>query len=189
MGNALLRKKRDVKSIGKNQPQERRFGLKIQLLVNGTTPLNVLQLLNTELSRKNILNAPRYHINTAIVSRIPTVVMSHNKNATMSHTKTTKTTRQVAKQVPIRVCGNHRTALNDNEEHFGGSNVFDIRTTDDDHNPEDDAEVIAFGQQKEKIDEGLLQQKEDVEDIIKEKAKAKKETEKEVDDEAISFGR
>merc|ERR1712000_657461 len=121
-----------------------------------------------------------------IVSRIPTVVMSHNKNATMSHTKTA---RQVAKQVPIRVCGNHRTALNDNEENFGGSNVFDIRTTDDDHNPEDDAEVIAFGQQKEKIDEGLLQQKEDVEDIIKEKAKAKEETEKEVDDEAISFGR
>merc|ERR1712038_943677 len=150
------------------------------------------------------------------VSRIPTVAMSHNRSATMSHTKIVKTTkrkdvshtrtvkifqskkcrdehtktpRQVAKQVPIRVCGNHRTALNDNEEKFGGSNVFDIRTTDDDHNPEDDAEVIAFGQQKEKIDEGLLQQKEEVEDIIKEKAKAKKETEKEVDDEAISFGR
>merc|ERR1712018_872699 len=92
--NVLQRKKRDVKSIGKNQPQERRFGLKIQLLVNGTTPLNVLQLLSTELSRKNILNAPRYHINTAIVSRIPTVVMSHNKSATMSHTKTVKTTKR-----------------------------------------------------------------------------------------------
>merc|ERR1711994_991727 len=92
--NALLRKKRDVRSIGKNRPQERRFGLKIQLLVNGTTPLNVLQLLNTELSRKNILNAPRYHINTAIVSRIPTVVMSHNRSAKMSHTKTVKTTKR-----------------------------------------------------------------------------------------------
>ena len=31
--------------------------------------------------------------------------------------------------------------------------------------------------------------KEEIEDIIKEKTKAKKETEKEVDDEAISFGR
>merc|ERR1711994_1022524 len=92
--NALLRKKRDVRSIGKNQPQERRFGLKIQLLVNGTTPLNVLQLLNTELSKKNILNAPRYHINTAIVSRIPTVVMFLNRSATMSHTKTVKTTKK-----------------------------------------------------------------------------------------------
>merc|ERR1712141_571454 len=92
--SVLQRKKRDVKSIGKNQPQERRFGLKIQLLVNGTTPLNVLQLLNTELSRKNILNAPRYHINTAIVSRIPTVVMFHNKSATMSHTKIVKTTKK-----------------------------------------------------------------------------------------------
>merc|ERR1712038_1301843 len=89
--NALRRKKRDVRSIGKNQPQERRFGLKIQRHVNGTTPLNVLQLLNTELSKKNILNAPRYPINTAIVSRIPTVGMSHNRSATMSHTKTVKT--------------------------------------------------------------------------------------------------
>merc|ERR1711994_584949 len=89
--NALLRKKRDVRSIGKNRPQERRFGLKIQQLVNGTMLLNVLQLLNTELSKKNILNAPKYHINTAIVSRIPTVAMSHNKSATMSHTKTVKT--------------------------------------------------------------------------------------------------
>merc|ERR1712165_223617 len=86
--------KRDVRSIGKNQPQERRFGLKIQRLVNGTTPLNVLQLLNTELSKKNILNVPRYHTNTAIVSRIPIVVMSHNKSATMSHTKTVKTTKR-----------------------------------------------------------------------------------------------
>merc|ERR1719422_2569950 len=92
--NALQRKKRDVRSIGKNQPQERKFGLKIQRLVNGTTPLNVLQLLNTELSKKNILNAPRYHINTAIVSRIPTVVMSHNRSVTMSHTKTVKTTKR-----------------------------------------------------------------------------------------------
>merc|ERR1712165_386152 len=92
--NALQRKKRDVRSIGKNQLQERRFGLKIQQLVNGTMPLNVLQLLNTELSKKNILNAPRYHINTAIVSRIPTAVMSHNKSATMSHTKTVKTTKK-----------------------------------------------------------------------------------------------
>merc|ERR1712141_254702 len=92
--NALQRKKRDVRSIGKNQHQERRFGLKIQQLVNGTMPLNVLQLLNTELSKKNILNAPRYHINTAIVSRIPTVVMSHNRSATMSHTKTVKTTKK-----------------------------------------------------------------------------------------------
>merc|ERR1711902_321778 len=92
--NALQRKKRDVRSIGKNQPQERRFGLKIQQLVNGTMPLNVLQLLNTELSKKNILNAPRYHINIAIVSRIPTVVMSHDRSATMSHTKTVKTTKK-----------------------------------------------------------------------------------------------
>merc|ERR1712141_56489 len=51
----------------------------------------------------------------------------------------------------------------------------------------DDAEVIAFGQQKEKIDEGLLQQKEEVEDIIKEKAKDKKETEKEVNSFVIYF--
>merc|ERR1712038_1617561 len=92
--NALQRKKRDVRSIGKNQPQERRFGLRIQRLVNGTTPLNVLQLLNTGLSKKNILNAPRYHINTVIVSRIPTVVMSHNKSATMSHTKIVMTTKR-----------------------------------------------------------------------------------------------
>merc|ERR1711902_81485 len=92
--NALQRKKRDVRSIGKNQPQERRFGLKIQQLVNGTMLLNVLLLLNTELSKKNILNAPKYHINTAIVSRIPTVAMSHNKSATMSHTKTVKTTKR-----------------------------------------------------------------------------------------------
>merc|ERR1711997_1326965 len=92
--NALQRKKRDVRSIGKNQPQERRFGLKIQRLVNGMMPLNVLQLLNTELSKKNILNAPRYRTNTAIVSRIPTVAMSHNRSATMSHTKTVKTTRK-----------------------------------------------------------------------------------------------
>merc|ERR1712186_98288 len=88
--NASQRKKRDVRSIGKNQPQERRFGLRIQRLVNGTTPLNVLQLLNIELSRKNILNAPRYRISTAIVSKIPTVVMSRNRSATMSHTKTVK---------------------------------------------------------------------------------------------------
>merc|ERR1712001_291435 len=54
----------------------------------------LLQLLNTELSKKNILNAPRYHINTAIVSRIPTVAMSHNRSATMSHTKTVKTTKK-----------------------------------------------------------------------------------------------
>merc|ERR1712165_127398 len=92
--NASQRKKRDVRSIGKNQPQERRFGLRIQPLVNGTTPLNVLQLLNTELSKKNILNAPRYPINTAIVSRIPSVGMSHNRSATMSHTKTVKTTKK-----------------------------------------------------------------------------------------------
>merc|ERR1711899_280709 len=68
-----------------SQPQERRFGLKIQRPANGTTLLNVLLLLNTELSKKNILNAQRYHINTAIVSRILIVVMSHNKTV-----KTTK---------------------------------------------------------------------------------------------------
>merc|ERR1712141_571168 len=99
-----------------------------------------------------------------------------------------KTPRQVAKQIPIRVCGNHRTAYNEDEENFGNSNVFDIRTTDG-HDPEDDAEVIAFGQQKEKIDPGFLQQKEDVEDIIKEKTKDKKDSKKETDADAISFGR
>jgi hypothetical protein len=99
-----------------------------------------------------------------------------------------KTPRQVAKQIPIRVCGNHRTAYNEAEENFGNSNVFDIRTTDG-HDPEDDAEVIAFGQQKEKIDPGFLQQKEDVEDIIKEKTKDKKDSKKETDADAISFGR
>merc|ERR1711994_1023360 len=57
-------------------------------------PLNVLQLQNTEQSKKNIRNAQRYHINTAIVSRIPTVVMSHNRSAMMSHTKTVKTTKK-----------------------------------------------------------------------------------------------
>merc|ERR1711899_291478 len=77
-----------------SQPQERRFGLKIQRPANGTTLLNVLLLLNTELSKKNILNAQRYHINTAIVSRILIVVMSHNKSATISHTKTVKTTKK-----------------------------------------------------------------------------------------------
>merc|ERR1711909_185804 len=76
-----------------------------------------------------------------------------------------KTPRQVAKQIPIRVCGNHRTAYNEDEENFGNSNVFDIRTTDS-HDPEDDAE-----------------------DIIKEKSKAKKDSKKEVDDDAISFGK
>merc|ERR1712095_191458 len=99
-----------------------------------------------------------------------------------------KTPRQIAKQIPIRVCGNHRTAYNEDEENFGNSNVFDIRTTDS-HDPEDDAEVIAFGQQKEKIDPGFLQQKEDVEDIIKEKTKDKKDSKKETDADAISFGR
>merc|ERR1719351_176583 len=60
--NASQRKKRDVKNIGKNQPQERRFGWKIQLPANGTMLLNVLLLLNTEPNKRGIRNAPRYHI-------------------------------------------------------------------------------------------------------------------------------
>merc|ERR1711997_1234463 len=60
--NVSQRKKRDVKNIGKNQPLERRFGWKIQLPANGTMPLNVPLLLNTELNKKGILNVPRYHI-------------------------------------------------------------------------------------------------------------------------------
>ena len=60
--NASQRKKRDVKNIGKNQAQERRFGWKIQLPANGTMPLNVLPLPNTEPNKRSILNVPRYHI-------------------------------------------------------------------------------------------------------------------------------
>jgi len=100
-----------------------------------------------------------------------------------------KTPRQVAKQIPVRVCGNRRTPYNEHDqENFGGSNVFDVRTTDE-HDPENDAEVIAFGQQKEKVDPGLFQQKEDVEDIVKEKSNEKEGDKKEADDDAISFGR
>merc|ERR1712186_3101 len=64
--NASPRKKRDVRSIGKNEAQERRFGSKVQQLVNGTMHHNVLQLLNTEPNKRNILNAPKFHINIAI---------------------------------------------------------------------------------------------------------------------------
>merc|ERR1719245_2518354 len=100
-----------------------------------------------------------------------------------------KTPRQVAKQIPVRVCGNHRTPYNErDQENFGGSNVFDVRTTDE-HDPENDAEVIALGQQKEKVDPGLFQQKEDVEDIVKEKSKENEGDKKEADNDAISFGR
>jgi len=100
-----------------------------------------------------------------------------------------KTPRQVAKQIPVRVCGNRRTPYNEHDqENFGGSNVFDVRTTDE-HDPENDAEVIAFGQQKEKVDPGLFQQKEDVEDIVKEKSKENEGDKKEADNDAISFGR
>ena len=66
--------------------------------------------------------------------------------------------------------------------------MFDVRTTDE-RDPENDAEVIAFGQQKEKVDPGLFQQKEDVEDIVKEKSKENEGDKKEADNDAISFGR
>merc|ERR1712223_2061261 len=88
--NASQRKKRDVRSIGKNQPQERRFGLKIQRHVNGAMPLNVPQLLNTEPSKKNIRNAPMSHINTVKttkrrdVSPIKTVKIFQSKNVETS---------------------------------------------------------------------------------------------------------
>merc|ERR1712062_801056 len=88
--NVSPRKKRDVRSIGKNEAQERRFGLKIQQLVNGTMHLNVLQLLNTEPNKRNILNAPKFHISIAIELRTPTVVRSLNRNATTFHTKIAK---------------------------------------------------------------------------------------------------
>ena len=100
-----------------------------------------------------------------------------------------KTPRQVAKQIPVRICGNRRTPYTKHDQgNFRGSKVFDARTTDE-NDPENDAEVIAFGQQKEKVDPGLFQQKEDVESIVKEKSKEKEGDKKEADNDAISFGR
>merc|ERR1712001_443768 len=78
-----------------------------------------------------------------------------------------KVPRQVAKQIPIRVCGDRRELYNA-EPSFDGSGVFDVRSDGDEHDPEDDVETIAFGQQKEKIDPGLFsQQTEDTISIIK----------------------
>merc|ERR1711881_478818 len=59
-----------------------------------------------------------------------------------------KVPRQVAKQIPIRVCGDRRELYNA-EPSFDGSGVFDVRSDGDEHDPEDDVETIAFGQQTE----------------------------------------
>lgn len=94
------------------------------------------------------------------------------------------TPKQIAKQVPIRVCGNRREKYNDGGN-FDGSSVFDIRNGNDnnEHDPEDDAEVIAFGQQQvEEIDPGLLEQK--VKDVVKKKSDPKKDGE----DDTVTFG-
>ena len=78
-----------------------------------------------------------------------------------------KVPKQVAKQIPIRVCGDRRELYNA-EPSFDGSGIFDVRSDGDEHDPEDDVETIAFGQQKEKIDPGLFsQQTEDTISIIK----------------------
>merc|ERR1712141_612058 len=69
-----------------------------------------------------------------------------------------KVPKQVAKQIPIRVCGDRRELYNA-EPSFDGSGIFDVRSDGDDHDPEDDVE---------KIDPGLFsQQTEDTISIIK----------------------
>merc|ERR1712073_115276 len=54
-----------------------------------------------------------------------------------------KVPKQVAKQIPIRVCGDRRELYNA-EPSFDGSGIFDVRSDGDEHDPEDDVETISF---------------------------------------------
>jgi len=99
-----------------------------------------------------------------------------------------QTPQQVAKQIRIRVCGDRREPYNEGGQfgQFDGSDVFDIRNgNDDNHDPKNDAETIQFGQQKEKIDPGLFEQK--VKDVVLEKSEPEEESEDGND--KISFGK
>jgi len=99
-----------------------------------------------------------------------------------------QTPQQVAKQIRIRVCGDRREPYNEGGQfgQFDGSDVFDIRNgNDDNHDPKNDAETIQFGQQKEKIDPGLFEQK--VTDVVLEKSEPEEESEDGND--KISFGK
>lgn len=91
-----------------------------------------------------------------------------------------KVPRQVAKQIPVRVCGDRRETYNDANGQFDAESVFDIRS-DDNHDPEEDVETFQFGQQKEKIDPGLFQQK--VESVPIKKKSSKDDD----DDDKVAF--
>merc|ERR1712152_50089 len=128
MGNVSQRKKRDVKNIGKNQPQERRFGWKIQLPASGTMPLNVLLLLNTEPNKRSILNVPRYHIKIASESRIQTVTMFQDKSAKISHIKTVKITKgndvHLSRNVKITQYKNVETSIKRPQDRSQNRSLF-----------------------------------------------------------------
>merc|ERR1712018_991803 len=98
-----------------------------------------------------------------------------------------QTPQQVAKQIRIRVCGDRREPYNEGGQfgQFDGSDVFDIRNGNDNNDPKNDAETIQFGQQKEKIDPGLFEQK--VTDVVLEKSEPEEESEDGID--KISFGK
>lgn len=94
-----------------------------------------------------------------------------------------QTPQQVAKQIRIRVCGDRRDPYNEGGQ-FDGSSTFDIRS-DGNHDPEDDAETIEFGQQKEKIDPGLLGQK--VKGVVLEKSEPDEESKDDKDKVSFAF--
>ena len=64
-----------------------------------------------------------------------------------------KVPKQVAVQVPIRVCG--QSNQYDAGGQFDGTSLFDIRS---DNDPENDAEEFDYNKQQENIDPGLVQQ-------------------------------
>merc|ERR1712203_283346 len=150
---------------------------------------------NIEQSKKDILHATKSHMNTVIGLRIPIVIKYQSKSARMCHTKIAMTyqrksaSKNPGKIVKIIQDKNAKMSIQRSQDRwpnkypseyaviagnyitqpsFDGSGVFDVRSDGDEHDPEDDVETIAFGQQEEKIDPGLFsQQTEDTISIIK----------------------